>query len=227
MRGLKLLASAVGIVSAASFAVFLATGTSPVDAVPVIKQTHVHDDYYHPAGTFLVGPSTDHNLAKAGCEQANPVPQCDTIINTGDSVRWVAPAPLAVNSHTVTECTDGAFTVCGAGVSTANPIEDSGVRAQPGWPYQVQFNNSGTYYYRCEVHPSVMRGRVVVNFVAGAVGGTIDLPVTGDITRAAPATEDSGSTGWLTYALIAATGLIFITGVGTLARKRISAQSDD
>lgn len=221
MRRFKLLAFAAGLVTMASFAIFVATGSSPADAVAVIKQTHVHDDYYHPAGTFLVGPSTDHNLAQIGCQQANPVPECDTIINTGDSVRWVAPAPLAVNLHSVTECTDNTFSVCGAGTASPNPIEDSGFRAQPGWPYQVQFNNAGTYYYRCEVHPATMVGRVVVSFVAGSVGGTVDLPLMRDASNAAPVSDDGSGTEWLPYALIAAIGLVFITGVGTLAHKRI------
>jgi hypothetical protein len=115
----------------------------------------------------------------------------------------VAPAPLAVNAHTVTECTDGTWSTCGAGTAAGNPIEDSGVRFQPGWPYVVQFNAAGTYYYRCEVHPTVMRGVVQVYSPPG-VGGVSEI-LTG-------ANSAGGSSA--PYLLLAALGAIVVAGAG-------------
>jgi plastocyanin len=150
---------------------------------------HVHDDFYHPAGAFLVGPSTDHNLAQTSCQAANPAPACDAVITAGSTITWVSPAPLASHLHTVTECTDNTFSVCGPSVSPVNPIGDSGVRNPPnpgpsGWPYgPIVFTQPGTYYYRCEVHPATMRGRVVVQ-PNTAVGGAVELVSGGSVSGA-------------------------------------------
>ena len=219
MRRLTFVSAAVaGLLAAASFG-FLVTGSSPVDAVPIVKDAHVHDDYYHPAGTFIVGPGTDHTLAMASCQVANPDPECDVLITENDSVRWVAPAPLAANLHTVTECTDNTFSTCGAGSASPNPIEDSGVRAQPGWPYQVQFTDPGTFYYRCEVHPATMRGRVIVQ--ALPVGGTVDLGGADD-TAARSESGSGGSGDALTYVITAGAAVILLAGAGLFARRRLA-----
>lgn len=171
---------------------------------------HVHDDFYHPAGAFVVGPGTDHNLAMAACQVASPDPLCDAHIFTGDTITWVSPAPLAANPHTVTECTNNTFSVCGPAVSINNPIGDSGVRPPPnpgpgGWPYgPILFNVPGTYYYRCEVHPATMRGRIVV--ALSGVGGDVNLSVGGSdgfgawslvlIAAGAVALAAAGAAGW-------------------------------
>jgi plastocyanin len=216
MRRLAFVALAAGVLAAASFAVWF-SGSAPVSAVPIVKDTHVHDNYYHPAGTFIVGMGTDHNLAQAACQAAVPDPECTTHIIIGDSVRWVAPAPLANNLHTVTECTDSTFTVCGAGVDPDNPIEDSGVLAQPGWPYQVQFDEQGVFYYRCEVHPNSMRGLVEVDFTS--VGGIVDLPSSDGGAPQADSGSDGGI-GWAVYVLAAAVSAALALGIGGLAVRR-------
>jgi plastocyanin len=211
---------AVSFATVLSFVLLQPWDSTPTRAA-IVKETHVHDDYYHPAGTFLDPVATNHALAQAACQKATPDPQCTTIINTGDSVRWVAPPPLAANAHSVTECADGSFSVCGAGAAPVNPIEDSGILAQPGWPYQVQFNNQGTFYYRCEVHPDVMRGVVQVNFVAGAVGGIVDVTSSNETARSA-STGGDGATHLLAYALATLAGAIAIAGTGYAVRKRIT-----
>jgi plastocyanin len=188
---------------------------------------HVHDDYYHPPGAFAVNGVTSHPTAKATCESANPPPACDAVIRVGDSITWVAPAPLAVNPHTVTECTDGTFTTCGAGVAAGNPIEDSGLRAPPspgpsGWPYgPIQFSDPGTYYYICVIHPDVMRGRVVV-LANPSVGGVTEFDGGTHTSHAsAPdAVESGGSMSAGVLAAIAAVGLA-ATGVASLAWVRV------
>lgn len=178
---------------------------------------HVHDDYYHPAGAFLSFGITDHNVAKQMCEAGNPIAACDAVIHAGDTITWVSPAPLAVNLHSVTECTDGTFTVCGAGVAAANPIEDSGVRTPPspgpsGWPYgPVQFNAAGTYFYRCEVHPAVMRGRIVVQAllpaaqIVGGIGEFVE-PAAADATSL----SDEGSAETTVIAMFVGAGVAII-----------------
>ena len=195
MRKVVALALVTGLL-AVSLVVAAGDGPVRVQASHGNLNVHVHDDFYHPAGAFVVGPGTDHALAKAACEKANPDAPCDAVIHAGDTITWVAPAPLAQNLHTVTECTGPAFIVCGANVSAANPTGDSGVRNPPpdtgsdAWPYgPIQFNTPGTYYYRCEVHPDVMRGRIVV--LPGSVGGSVELPA----GRGDSALEESDSPG--------------------------------
>ena len=179
-------------------------GAGPVQATHGNFNVHVHDDFYHPTGAFIVGVGTDHALAETACEKANPDAACDAVIHPGDTITWVAPAPLAQNQHTVTECTGSAFSVCGSNVSAANPIGDSGVRNPPpdtgsdAWPYgPIQFNAPGTFYYRCELHPSVMRGRIVV---LGGVGGVTELPAQGSKS----ALKESDSSAGRDYATLAA-----------------------
>ena len=187
-------------------------GPVPVQASHGNLNVHVHDDFYHPAGAFVVGPGTDHTLAEAACETANPFAACDAVIHEGDTITWVAPAPLAVNLHSVTECTGNTFSICGPAVSAANPIGDSGVRNPPpdvgsdAWPYgPVQFNSAGTYYYRCEIHPSVMRGRIVV---LGGVGGAVELPVLdGDVALEQSDSRGSGAPLALALAAVAVAAL--------------------
>lgn len=194
---------------------------------------HVHDDFYHPAGAFLVGSSTDHNLAKAACQKASPEAACDAVIAVGDTITWVAPAPLAVNAHSVTECTDGTFSVCGPAVSAANPIGDSGTRSPPpavaptGWPYgPITFTIAGVYYYRCEVHPDVMRGRIVVQALeASTVTPTLTpLPLGGSgvFPDAASGGYGLGSALLAAMAAGAAAGAAALGGAAWYARRRWS-----
>ncbi len=196
---------------------------------------HVHDDFYHPAGAF--GSPTDHTAAAAACMVADPAAACDAQIHVGDTITWVTAAPQAANPHTVTECTDNTFSVCGAAVDANNPIGDSGVRqpapATPptGWPYgPVTFTATGTYYYRCDVHQATMRGRVVV---AAAVQTSTPTPT--PATSAAPTTSPTGTPasvpvtggsasdgGQMTSLAIIATvtGALLLAGSAGLALKR-------
>jgi len=170
---------------AAVMALTLVAGETPAQASHGTFNVHVHDDYFHPAGTF--GVPTDHNLAKAACQKASPDAACDSTIHVGDSVSFVSPAPLAANPHSVEECADGTFTNCSPGADPNNPIGYSGVRNPPspgpsGWPYTTApFTTPGTYYFSCDVHPDVMRGRITV--VPASVGGFVDLvdPNTGHV----------------------------------------------
>jgi plastocyanin len=192
---------------------------------------HVHDDYFHPTGSFV--PGAGHATAIALCQLPQPDPTCTAVIHVapGDSINWVAPAPLAANPHTVTECTDNTFNTCGAAVDPVNPINDSGVRAPPspgpsGWPYNVTFPSPGFYYYRCEIHPSVMRGVVQVianNAPPIEVGGIAGLIEDGDAADAPRDAQATGS-GEVSLALIAGLGamVVLMTAAGaTYAVKRV------
>lgn len=213
------------ILAAAAIAIYSLVGFEGREAVasPANLNVHVHDDFYHPAGAFIVGTGTDHNVAQAACQTASPAPACDAVIPVGDTITWVAPAPLAMNPHSVTECTDGTFSVCGPAASAANPIGDSGVTAPPptGWPYgPVQFNAPGTYYYRCEVHPSDMRGRIVVQ---GPVVGGIVLDTQGDTAALDANSSSSTGGGPAAMAGIAAAAIASVIALGSLgwyARRR-------
>lgn len=206
MRRLLAAGFAAGL-AALAVAIFSPMGAAPVNALHGVFNAHVHDDYFHPTGAFVPGPG--HATAQALCMGATPDATCTATVHAGDSVRWVAPAPLAVNPHSVTECTDATWTTCGAGSTAGNPIEDSGVRFQPGWPYQVTFADPGAYYYRCEVHPTTMRGVVQVN--ALAVGGGVEAFALGS--------SDGGFPYWLTAF---GSGLVALAILGTLARRRLA-----
>ena len=218
MRRLTLAAvAAIGAIA------ILLTGSQFIQPVRAAANlaVHVHDDFYHPAGGFAnPGPATNHALAQSFCQVANPASTCDAQISVGDTITWVSPSPFATNPHTVTECTDNTFTVCGAGVSPQNPIDDSGIRNPPmpgpsGWPYgPITFNTAGTYYYRCEVHPATMRGRITVT---SPVGGTVDVFLGGGL--------DSG--GSTTRAIGAAAALVLLAGTGgLLAVKRVRRRGE-
>jgi plastocyanin len=201
---------AVGVLATV---LLLAAGDGAEAAHPVLD-IHLHDNYYHVAGTFIVSGSTDHVAAKAACQKASPDAPCDAIINAGDSLRWIVDPPLATGNHTVTECVDGTFLVCANGASSG-PIDDSGVRTQSGWPYQVTFTTPGTYYYHCDVHPNGMRGRVLV-LAATGVGGSVDLAI------------NQGGDGLATTYVIAAGALVVAAlGGGALAlRRRLARRAE-
>jgi plastocyanin len=218
MRRLLAVALAAGLASL-MFLVSASDSVAPVRAATLVNK-HVHDDYFHPTQGFVVGPN--HSIAQALCMGATPDPTCTATIAEGDSISWIAPAPLAVNPHSVTECTDGTWTTCGAGSSSPNPIEDSGVLFQPGWPYVVAFNDPGTFYYRCEVHPTVMRGAVQV--VAG-VGGIVDQPGGAGAAEATTSGAESSSLRYMLAAAMAA--IVAFGGVGLFARRQFARSTTE
>ncbi len=214
----------LGISAAIAAIAVLLTGTQFIQPVRAAANlaVHVHDDFYHPAGAFVIGPGTDHNVAKSFCQQSSPQTACDAHIQQGDTITWVSPSPFAVDPHSVTECTDNTFTVCGPNVDPANPIGDSGVRQPPMpgpscWPYgPITFSNAGTYYYRCQVHPDTMRGRIVVS-PQGAVGGTVDILLGGGL--------DGGSS--TTWAIGAAAAFVLVIGAsGVFAVQRVRRRGE-
>src|SRR4029453_720416 len=85
------------------------------------------------------------------CDSSFSNSVCPTRINPGDTVtwQWVGNAP-----HTTTACSDGTFTTCGAAQGWDSPVMTSGT-------FSRTFNNTGSFYYRCQIHTS-MHGRIDV-----------------------------------------------------------------
>jgi len=79
---------------------------------------------------------------------------CQTALTAGDVVTWNYPN-TGDSVHTVTQCTDTTFTDCSINWSPG-PL-------YPGQSFQRSFNSSGTIYYRCNIHPTKMRGRLDVS----------------------------------------------------------------
>jgi len=77
---------------------------------------------------------------------------CPTSIRTGDSVTWNW---VGTNSHSTTACSDATFTTCGAAQGWDSGIKTTGT-------FSMTFNNAGTFYYHCEVHPTLMQGKIGV-----------------------------------------------------------------
>lgn len=206
-------------------ALMMTVGESPARASHGNFNVHVHDDYFHPAGAF--GVPTDHTVAKAACQKANPDAACDATIHVGDTITFISPAPLAVNLHSVMECSDNTFGTCSVGADPSNPIGDSGYRSPPspgpsGWPYATAaFNTVGTFYYRCDIHPDVMRGRIVVQ--PESVGGIFEIV---DDHQHYPGMDMSGSSDspWsplLMFATGAGVVSIALLAGGLYARRRL------
>jgi plastocyanin len=234
MRQLLVIGLAMGLVSAAAVFVLVHDVPGPIEAnhsSPGTVDTHIvhaHDDYFHPEP--LTPPWADHNAAQADCQAGSPASQCNMTIDVGDSVEWWTKPPFHVNSHTVTECTDGSFTVCGAAVDPANPIGDSGIF--PGGAAvntlrygPITFTTAGSYFYRCDLHPDVMRGRIVVQTVgtppAGppAVGGVVGLSESGESPWSPGMDSGSNSLMWLGSAAILA--LVVVAGGASMWKRAV------
>ena len=92
---------------------------------------------------------------------------CTTTNTAGDTVTW----DFVQGLHTVTEC-DATYTTCSGGF-------DSGTLWRgPGgtFAFSQTFSTAGSYPYRCNFHPSEMRGVVLV--VAAATDTPTPVPGT-------------------------------------------------
>ncbi len=73
-------------------------------------------------------------------------------INVGDAVTWNFVGSI----HTSTACSGSDFATCGAAQGW-----DSGFKAV-GESFSHTFSQAGTFYYKCAVHPTEMRGQITV-----------------------------------------------------------------
>ena len=70
-------------------------------------------------------------------------------VEVGDDVEW---ALVGGGSHNVRQCTDATFSSC----------DPDFVPLVGGSPFTETYNAEGTFFYRCNFHPSSMRGSIVV-----------------------------------------------------------------
>jgi hypothetical protein len=164
------------------------------------------------------------------CSAASQGGICDTNITAGDTVMWQW---VGGSSHTVTQC-DPSFTTC----PTVGGF-DSG--SMTSGTFSQTFNIAGAFEYRCNIHPTLMRGRVNVaaqqatpTATAGPTASTSTTPTPAQtsapgqtisptpVRTAQPATvpqtggpPDSGGKPWTI--LLAALGVAVIIGSGVLA----------
>jgi len=98
---------------------------------------------------------------------------CETAIDVGDTVRWDFSG--AMFTHSSTECGASCDT------PTMTPLWDSGLisPASPSREFQHQFNQPGVFLYRCQVHPLLARGRIVVG--GGGQPTPTPAPRAGDV----------------------------------------------
>src|SRR3990172_2684506 len=87
------------------------------------------------------------------CDSSYQFGDCQTAVAAGTEVTWEYAAGGSV--HTTTECGDS----CDS--PTGSPLWDSGVM-YPGDGFARLFDSPGTYRYFCMLHPSDMRGTIVV-----------------------------------------------------------------
>ena len=145
---------------------------------------------------------------------------CETTISAGDTLSWDFSG--AALPHTTTAC--GAD--CDSPTDT--PGWDSGI-INDGSSFQYEFDEPGTYLYRCTVHPLIMRGQIVVEAAAepepteSPDQPQADEPQDGaepdvEEVTGAPATGQgpgtTSSSGWLLVAGLAAVASV---GLGATA----------
>lgn len=109
------------------------------------------------------------------CSSAFDGGVCETNVTAGDTVTWT----MAGGVHTVTLCGQD-FSVCPAPGGW-----DSGILTQ-GDTYSQTFASPGTYAYRCELHPTDMRGKIVAAAVVTPSPSPTPI-VTAEATNAPPA----------------------------------------
>lgn len=116
--------------------------------------------------TVPIGPSGSAYGPFWYCDSAHSGIVCTTTITVGDTVTWQNNTLIY---HTSTECDS----VCGT--TPGSPLWDSGLIA-PGGTFSRQFNQVGTFNYQCNVHPTQMKGQIIVQ--AGGPTATATLTST-------------------------------------------------
>ncbi len=170
------------------------------------------------------GAAADQTQIEVGsfyfCDASFTSGVCEKTVNAGDTVLW----KVASGTHTVAEC-DSGFTTC-----PPSGGFDSGTLSG-GSQFPHTFASPGVFYYRCNIHPDQMRGRVTVAAVAtptptSAATSTPVASLASTPTAAAPATpakapsaggppSDASGVPW--DVLLAAAGALLLVGSAGLA----------
>ena len=91
-------------------------------------------------------------------------------IDPGNTVQWLDGQ--SGGSHTVTQCSGD-----GTGCPGGSPGFNTAVLTDPSSAYLSQtFPNVGTFFYRCQVHPSSMRGIITVGNPGSATASPTTAP---------------------------------------------------
>ena len=161
------------------------------------------------------------------CDSSFSFGVCDTNITAGDTVmwQWMGNAP-----HTVTQC-DQTFTTC-------PPVGGFDSGTMTIGTFSQTFNTPGAFEYHCNIHPTLMRGRVNVaaqqatptaTAPSATVGATpaqtsapvqtpSQTPVASAVPAAVPQTGGPPADGGTPWALLlAASAVALVIGSGALA----------
>ena len=100
---------------------------------------------------------------------------CEQTVSVGDTVSWdFAPAAI---THTTTECAGS----CGSFIGNpGSRLWHSG--NQSDGSFEHTFNSPGAFEFQCNIHPTSMRGRIVVQGIAP----TAPPPPTAAVPTATP-----------------------------------------
>ena len=98
------------------------------------------------------------------CDSSSQGGVCESTIAVGDTVEWTQ---TGLQSHTVSQCTDGTFTSCLGGFQSGTLGGGSSAT------FDETFGTAGTFFYRCNFHPATMFGQIVVPAGADNDGDTI------------------------------------------------------
>ena len=136
---------------------------------------------------------------------------CERMINTGDTVTW----EVEDGTHTVTQCNES-FSDC--------PLSggfDAGQLSR-GQDFSHTFNAPGTFEYRCNIHPTLMRGRITV--LAAATSPTASPSPAAQTATPTPASAPKaggqppdGDAGWPWWVVLAAGGGLLLAAGALLA----------
>ncbi len=151
------------------------------------------------------------------CDASHSGNVCETTITEGDTVVWDFSSAMATHTST-------------------GPSWDSGNRNSG--TFSFTFNDPGSYDYHCNVHPTLMMGRIIVRATAPAPTATSPASVGHTpVAAATPTAKTSGgvptvvlpSTGqgpssgaagsWWLFAAVATLG-VALSGLGALAYAR-------
>lgn len=148
------------------------------------------------------------------CSDAFNGAVCETTITEGDTVVWESAGNVP---HT-----------------TTGSIWDSGT-ISPGGTFSFTFDEAGSYEYHCNIHPSFMLGRIIVE--AGAAEPTATSSSSGGETPGPDATAtrtggttlprtgqgpSDGSTSWWLFAIVATAGVALSAAGGwAYTRRRV------
>ena len=163
------------------------------------------------SGTANAGPSIDVGDIWF-CDVSFQNGVCETTVPAGSLVTWTW---VGFVPHNVVECganfSKGLACTGGGGPDWASATQTLGTFAR-------LFDTQGEFYYLCTVHPTTMRGKIVVS--GAAVGGIAELP--GLSSTSQLATDAGGDRSVLIGAIVAAT-LVSMTAavtVGLTLRRR-------